>query len=847
MKAIDIANQNHVSADDVLIICKELGIACENGDTDIVGNDIFLVEKRIETIKNQKAKEALKKIEKRTEKSNNRSKKIKLKRKVHVSKEIIKEKGLEEVPGETEESEKPKKEASAAPAVQDTRPPAVTGEQKAPAKPSGEKKEGPQRGTDRRPESERPKGKEGSAARGARDGRGPGARGEHGRRDAGAAGAAGEAKTSGASDAPKGDVSFSGKETPGKRKKNVVKDKEKRYRKEKEKEKSQVEKDIVHRKKKPGQRREKAEAVPPKDIEITESILVGDLAKKLNVKVNEVIAKLMKLGMMATINQVIDAETAEILASEYGTVVKVVSLYDETVIKQEEINRPEDQSVRPPIVTVMGHVDHGKTKLLDAIRKTNVVDGEHGGITQHIGAYSVNVEGQKITFLDTPGHEAFTTMRARGAAITDIVILIIAADDGVMPQTVEAIDHAKAANVPIIVAINKIDLQNANVEKVKTELTKYELIPEEWGGSTLFAEVSAKQMLNIDKLLELIVLQSEVLELNANPTLMAKGRVIESKLDPGRGAVATILVQNGTLRTGDPFVVGVQSGKVRAMFNDLGEQVDEAGPSMPVEVLGISGVPNAGDPFEVVQSEKYSKQISQKRHELMRQETAKKIRKVTLEDLNDMIRDGEVKELCIIIKADVDGSVQALKEALEKISNEEIRVNVIRAGTGGINESDVMLASASNAIILGYHVRPTARVIDLADKEKVSIKYYNVIFEATSDVKAAMEGMLSPEIREEVVGTGEVKQPFKISKVGTVAGSVVLSGKIQRKNKIRLIRDGVVVFDGEMKSLKRYKDDVSEVEPGQECGIMLQGYNDIKEGDSFEAYRILEIAKTLDG
>jgi translation initiation factor IF-2 len=845
MKAIDIANQNHVSVDDVLIICKELGITCESGETDIVGNDIFLVEKRIETIKNQKAKEALKKIEKTTEKNNNRSKKIKLKRKVHVSKEIIKEKGLEEASGETEIAEKPEKGEAEVPGARDVQQPAVTGEQKTPVKPSGATKDGAQRVAERRPDN-RPKGQVRTESRGPRENRGTGT-GEHGKREQANAGVSGETKRQGAADAPKGDASFSEKGTPGKRKKNVVKDKEKRYRKEKEKEKSQVEKDIVHRRKKPGQKREKAEAVPPKDIEITESILVGDLAKKLNVKVNEVIAKLMKLGMMATINQVIDAETAEILASEYGTIVKVVSLYDETVIKQEEIDNPEDQATRPPIVTVMGHVDHGKTKLLDAIRKTNVVDGEHGGITQHIGAYSVNVNGQKITFLDTPGHEAFTTMRARGAAITDIVILIIAADDGVMPQTIEAIDHAKAAGVPIIVAINKIDLQNANVDKIKNELTKYELIPEEWGGSTLFAEISAKQMLNIEKLLEMIVLQSEVLELTANSRLMAKGRVIESKLDPGRGAVATILVQNGSLRTGDPFVVGVQSGKVRAMFNDLGAQVEEAGPSMPVEVLGISGVPNAGDPFEVVQSEKYSKQISQKRHELMRQETAKKIRKVTLEDLNDMIREGEVKELCIIIKADVDGSVQALKEALEKISNNEIRVNVIHAGTGGINESDVMLASASNAIILGYHVRPTARVIDIAEKEKVSIKFYNVIFEATDDVKAAMEGMLSPEIREELVGTGEVKQPFKISKVGTVAGSVVLTGKIQRKNRIRLIRDGVVVFDGEMKSLKRYKDDAAEVEPGQECGIMLQGFNDVKEGDLFEAYRIVEIAKTLDG
>ncbi len=827
MKAIEIANQNHVSFEDILIICRELGITCDDENADIHDKDIFLIQKRIETIKNLKAKEALEKMEKLVDKGDSKNRKIKLKRKVHVAKELIKEKGHEE----------PKKGA----------------EEK---KPAAEEKVVPQREGAARP-AEESRGARKPPFRGKPEGRTEGGRPPHGR-DRGAAdsrerprperrgeaGAEPRKPEEGAAPAVTADA-FGSKESAAKRKKSTAKDKEK-DKKYGKKGKEEVDKDLVLRRKKMPQRREKAEAVTPKYIEITESISIGDLAKKLNVKASEVIAKLMKLGMMATINQVIDSETAEILVSEYGTEVKVVSLYDETLIRQEEEDRIEDRLPRPPIVTVMGHVDHGKTKLLDAIREANVVAGEFGGITQHIGAYSVKVNNQQITFLDTPGHEAFTTMRARGAAITDIVILVVAADDGVMPQTIEAINHAKAAAVPIIVAINKIDLPQANPDRVKNELTKYELIPEAWGGSTLFAEISAKQKLNIDKLLEIVLLQAEILELKANPKLRGRGRVIESKLDPGRGAVATILVQDGTLRVGDPYVVGIFSGRVRAMFDDHGGQVVEAGPSTPVEVLGISGVPNAGDPFECVESEKYAKQISQKRHDLVRLETAKKVKKVTLEDLNEMIREGEMQELCIIIKADVDGSVQALKESLEKLSTGEIRVKVIHAVTGGINESDVMLASASNAIIIGYHVRPSARVLDLAEREKVSIKFYNVIFEATNDVRAAMEGMLSPEMREELVGGGEIRQVFKISKVGSVAGAVVLSGKIERKNKVRLIRDGVVIYDGEFKSLKRFKDDVSEVEGGQECGFMLDGYNDIKEGDAFETYRILEIAKKLD-
>jgi translation initiation factor IF-2 len=494
----------------------------------------------------------------------------------------------------------------------------------------------------------------------------------------------------------------------------------------------------------------------------------------------------------------------------------------------------------------MGHVDHGKTKLLDVIRSANVIASEFGGITQHIGAYTVSVgEKKSITFFDTPGHAAFTTMRARGASITDIVILVVAANDGVMPQTVEAISHAKAANVPIIVAINKIDLPEANPTKVKQELSNYELVPEEWGGTTLFAEISAKQNLNIDQLLELVLIQAEMLELKANPKLLARGTVIESRLDPGRGAVSTVLVQSGMLNISDPFVVGVYSGKVRAMFDDKRNAIETAGPSMPVEILGLSGVPAAGDPFEGVESDRMAKQVSQKRLEYKRIESAKRVRKVTLESLNEMIKEGEVKDLNVIVKADVDGSSQALTEALEKLSNEEIRVRVIHSGAGGINDSDVMLASASNAIIIGYHVRPTGKVADLAEKEDVSIRFYNIIFEATDDIKAAMEGMLSPIFEEKIIGTGEIKQVFKISRVGSIAGSICMSGKIIRKSKMRIIRDGVVVFDGGLASLKRYKDDVATVEAGQEFGFSTENFNDMKEGDAFEAYEVIQIAKKL--
>ncbi len=805
MKAIEIARRNHISWEDMMEVCRELEIACETEESDLQEKNIFLIEKKIEAIKKRKAQQ----IE-----DSKKGKKIKLKRKVQVPKEGKESAEAAEEPVNKEEPRKPER-GEAAPTAERRSP--------AGARPAGQRREG-----------ERPPRREGGPGR---PQGGPGRpQGGPGRPQGGP----GRPARPGAAGAPGGEkpTSSIGDSKDKKRKKTKEKEKDKRkYKKEQE------EKEITLRKKTAEERRR--EAMAPGEIHITESISVGELAKKLNIKAADVIAKLMHLGVMATINQVIDAETAEILASEYGTNVKVVSLYDETVIKHVEDDRPEDNATRPPVVTVMGHVDHGKTKLLDAIRQTNIIDQEFGGITQHIGAYSVKIGDRKITFLDTPGHEAFTTMRARGARVTDIVILVVAANDGVMPQTIEAINHAKDAGVPIIVAINKVDLPEANPDKVKHELAKYDLVQESWGGHTLFAEISAKFAKNIDALLELILIQAEMLELKSNPKLLARGTVIESKLDMGRGAVSTVLIQNGSLRVGDPFVIGVFSGKVRAMFDDLGKPIEVAGPATPVEVLGISGVPSAGDPFEGVESDKTAKQISQKRLEYKRAESAKKVKKVTLESLNEMIREGEVQELRIIVKADVDGSCQALKESLEKLSIGEVRVKVIHTGTGGINESDVMLASASNAVIIGYHVRPTGKVSEIAERENVSIKFFNVVFEVTDSIKAAMEGMLSPEIREEVTGSGDVKQVFKISKVGTIAGAMLNAGKIERSCKMRLVRDGVVVFDGALKSLKRFKDDVSEVAAGQEFGFGLDNFNDVKEGDSFEAYRLIEVAKTI--
>ena len=583
----------------------------------------------------------------------------------------------------------------------------------------------------------------------------------------------------------------------------------------------------------------------PKQIEIMESISVSELAKKMNLKASELIGKLMGMGMMVTMNQSIDADTATILASEYECDVKIVSLYDETVIESKEDDLSELQS-RPPVVTIMGHVDHGKTKTLDAIRSSNVIAGEFGGITQHIGAYMVNTHGGKITFLDTPGHEAFTMMRARGAEITDIVVLVVAADDGVMPQTIEAINHARDAKVPIIVAVNKVDKPEANIDKVKTRLSELGLMPEEWGGDTMFVEISALKKLGLDNLLDTILLQAEVLELKANYTCNAEGKVIESRIDHGRGVVATIIVQRGTLRTGDPYVAGIYSGRVRAIFNDRGEKIDEATPSMPVEILGLEGMPNAGDPFQVTDSERIARQISDKRQELKRFEDSRNVKKVTLDNLYETIHDGEILELKVIIKGDVQGSVEALKQSLEKLSTPEIRLNVIHASAGAINDSDVMLAAAdSNALIIGFNVRPTPQAKILADQEKVDIRKYTVIYKAVEEIQLAMEGMLSPDIKEQVIGMVEVRNTFKVPKIGKIAGCYVLEGVVKRNCAVHVIRDGIVVHSGKLSSLKRFKDDAKEVAAGFECGIGIEDFNDIQVDDQLEIIEMIQVARKL--
>ncbi len=590
--------------------------------------------------------------------------------------------------------------------------------------------------------------------------------------------------------------------------------------------------------------KEKVSAVP-KSIEMMESISVAELARKMNLKASELIGKLMEMGMMVTMNQSIDADTATILASEYECDVKIVSLYDETII---ETVSDEDAELltRPPVVTIMGHVDHGKTKTLDAIRSTNVTAHEFGGITQHIGAYMVSTPKGNITFLDTPGHEAFTMMRARGAEVTDIVVLVVAADDGVMPQTIEALNHAKDAKVPIIVAINKIDKPEANPDKIKTRLGELGLVAEEWGGDTIYVPISALQKKGIDDLLDAILLQAEVLELKANYSCRAEGKVVESKIDHGRGVVATIIVQRGTLHTGDPYVAGVYSGRVRAIFNDKGEKIDEATPSMPVEILGLEGMPNAGDPFQVTESERMARQISLKRQELKRFEDSRNVKKVTLDNLYETITDGEVLELKVIIKGDVQGSVEALKQSLEKLSTKEIRLNVIHASAGAINDSDVMLAAAdSNAIIIGFNVRPTSQAKALAEQEKVDIRKYNVIYKAVEEIQQAMEGMLSPDIKENVIGMAEIRSVIKVPKIGNIAGSYVLEGMVKRNSTVHLIRDGIVVFSGKLASLRRFKDDVKEVAAGYECGIALENFNDIKVGDQLEIIETVEVARKL--
>ncbi len=583
----------------------------------------------------------------------------------------------------------------------------------------------------------------------------------------------------------------------------------------------------------------------PDEISILEVITVSELAKKMNLKASELISKLMSMGVMVTINQQIDSETAILLADEYKCKVNIVSLFDETVIKQDD-DKAEDLKPRPPIVTVMGHVDHGKTKLLDAIRMTDVVDSEHGGITQHIGAYIVDLAKKgKVVFLDTPGHEAFTSMRARGAKITDIVILVVAANDGVMPQTIEAINHAKAADVPIIVAINKIDLQDANQEKVKKQLADYDLLPEEWGGHTQYNEVSALKKEGIEKILDSILIQAEMLELKANYDCNASGHVIESKIDLGRGMVSTVLIERGTLKIGDTFVAGIFPGKVRAMFSDKGEKIEIATPSVPVEILGFDGLPNAGDPFHVTENERISRQIALKRQELKKMEGARNVTKITLDNLYDQIKQGEIKELKVIVKGDVDGSVGALKNSLEKLSTDEVKLVVIHAAAGAINDNDVLLAAAYNAIVIGFHVRPMTSSLQIAEREKVQIQKYNIIYDAIEDVKSAMEGLLSPELKEELLGIAEVRNTFKVPKIGLIAGCYVNSGKIRRGAQVRLIRDGIEIYQGKISSLRRFKDDAKEVETGFECGIGIENYTDLKVGDQIEAFEIKEFAKKL--
>jgi translation initiation factor IF-2 len=587
-----------------------------------------------------------------------------------------------------------------------------------------------------------------------------------------------------------------------------------------------------------------AQALDSKILKVTEFVTVSEVATMMDVPVTNIISACMSLGMMVTMNQRLDAETLVIVAEEFNHKVEFVGAEVEESI-EEVIDKPEDLVTRAPIITVMGHVDHGKTSLLDYIRNANVIDGESGGITQHIGAYSVNVEDQKIAFLDTPGHEAFTAMRARGAQITDLVIVVVAADDDVMPQTKEAISHAQAAGVPIIFAINKIDKPNANPDNVKTQLSSMNLLIEEWGGSIQSQDISAKVGTGVPELLEKVLLEAEILELKANPNKNAVGAVVEALLDKGRGYVSTILVQAGTLKIGDYLLAGKHSGKVRAMFDDKGNNLKEAGPSTPVSILGLDGAPQAGDKFVVFDDEREAKQIASKRSQLQREQSVRTQKTLTLAEIGRRIALGDFKELNIILKGDVDGSVEALTDSFQKLSTEEIQVNILHKGVGAITESDVLLATASDAIIVGFNVRPQGNARTIADREEVDIRTYSIIYDAINDLKDAMEGMLSPEMKEEVSGNVEIREVYKISKVGNIAGCMVMSGKIFRDSKIRIIRDGIVVHDGVLSSLKRFKDDVREVAKGYDCGLQLKNYNDIVEGDVIEAYKEVAVKKKL--
>ena len=579
-------------------------------------------------------------------------------------------------------------------------------------------------------------------------------------------------------------------------------------------------------------------------VQIPDTVTVGDFAEMIDVSLNLVIGKLIQLGMMVTQNESIDFDTAQLIAESFDIEVEEEMSNEEIILDEFDIDyedKEEDMVTRPPVVTVMGHVDHGKTSLLDAIRNARVQKGEAGGITQHIGAYSVNVDGKKITFLDTPGHEAFTSMRARGAQVTDISIIVVAADDGVMPQTIEAINHSKAAGVPIIVAINKMDKPTANPERIKQELLEEGLTPEDWGGNTICVPVSAKNEKGIDELLDMILLVSEVEELKANPNRLAVGTIVEAQLDKGRGPVATVLIQKGTLKVGDEIVSGIASGRVRAMFDDKNKPVKKAGPSKPVLILGLSDVPEAGDLLYACEDEKTARNIADRKREMLRAQELKDKTKVSLDYLYDQIKAGELKDLNIIIKGDVRGSIEALSNSLLKASNDEVKINIIHTGVGGVSESDVMLAEASNAVIIGFNVRPSLPAIDMAEEKDVDIRTYKVIYEAIEDVENAVKGMLKPVIKEQVIGRAEVRDTFKLPNNTIVAGIYVLSGKITRNAKVRILRDDVVIFDGEISSLRRFKDDVKEVQSGYEAGMSIDRFNDVKVGDAFEAYEMVEV------
>ncbi|MCF6137149.1 translation initiation factor IF-2 [Pseudalkalibacillus berkeleyi] len=590
-------------------------------------------------------------------------------------------------------------------------------------------------------------------------------------------------------------------------------------------------------------RREQPKPKMPEKITFEGSLTVGEMAKKLHIEGSEIIKKLMGLGIMATINQELDKEAIELVAADFNVEVEEEIVIDETNFEENEIEEDESKlAIRPPVVTIMGHVDHGKTTLLDSIRKTKVAAGEAGGITQHIGAYQIKENNKPITFLDTPGHAAFTTMRARGAQVTDITILVVAADDGVMPQTVEAINHAKAAGVPIIVAVNKIDKEGANPDRVMQELTEHELIPEDWGGETIFVKLSAISGEGIDELLEMILLVAEMEEHKSNPDRFANGTVIEAELDKGRGPVATLLVQGGTLEVSDPIVVGNTYGRVRAMVNDLGRRVKVAGPSTPVEITGLNDVPKAGDQFRVYKDEKKARSIGEARAKRQIEQQRKESSKLNLDDLFDQIKEGDIKEINVILKADVQGSLEALAGSLKKIEVAGVKVKIIHTGVGAIAESDIILASASNAIIIGFNVRPDSNAKRTAEAEKVDIRLHRIIYNVIDEIESAMKGMLDPVYQEKVIGQVEVRTTFKVSKVGTIAGCYVTEGKITRDSGVRLIRDGIVIFEGQVDTLKRFKDDVKEVATNYECGITLEKYNDIKEGDIIESYVMEEVA-----